>query len=39
MGADADRVQGLFVTVDPKRDTPQVLSQYVPAFHPSFLGL
>jgi len=27
------------VTVDPKRDTPQVLSQYVPAFHPSFLGL
>lgn len=39
LGADAARVQGLFVTVDPKRDTPQVLSQYVPAFHPSFLGL
>jgi len=39
LGRDADRVQGLFVTVDPKRDTPQVLSQYVPAFHPSFLGL
>jgi protein SCO1/2 len=39
MGADADRVQGLFVTVDPRRDTPQVLSRYVPAFHPSFLGL
>ncbi|MEW6688028.1 MAG: SCO family protein [Pseudomonadota bacterium] len=39
LGADADRVQGLFVTVDPKRDTPQVLSQYVPAFHPAFLGL
>jgi protein SCO1/2 len=32
-------VQVLFVTVDPKRDTPEVLSQYVPAFHPSFLGL
>jgi protein SCO1/2 len=32
-------VQGLFVTVDPKRDTPQVLAQYVPAFDASFLGL
>lgn len=39
LGADADGVQGLFVTVDPKRDTPQVLAQYVPAFHPAFLGL
>jgi protein SCO1/2 len=39
LGADADRVQGLFVTVDPKRDTPQLLAQYVPAFHPTFLGL
>ncbi len=39
LGADADRVQGLFVTVDPMRDTPQVLAQYVPAFFPTFLGL
>jgi protein SCO1/2 len=39
LGDDASRVQGLFVTVDPKRDTPKVLSQYVPAFHPTFLGL
>ena len=39
LGADADRVQGLFVTVDSKRDTPQVLAQYVPAFYPTFLGL
>lgn len=39
LGADADQVQGLFVTVDPRRDTPQVLKQYVPAFHPAFLGL
>ncbi len=31
LGEDASRVQGLLVTVDPKRDTPQVLSQYVPA--------
>ena len=39
LGADGPRLQGLFVTVDPKRDTPQVLAQYVPAFDPSFLGL
>jgi protein SCO1/2 len=35
----ADRVQGLFVTVDPERDTLERLTAYVPAFHPSFLGL
>ena len=34
-----DRVQVLFVTVDPERDTPQLLAQYVPAFDPRFLGL
>lgn len=39
LGADAQRIQVLFVTVDPERDTPQLLAQYVPAFHPSFLGL
>lgn len=39
LGADAARVQGLFVTLDPQRDTPQLLAQYVPAFDPSFLGL
>jgi protein SCO1/2 len=37
--SEAGIVQVLFVTVDPKRDTPEVLSQYVPAFHPAFLGL
>ncbi|MBI5429741.1 MAG: SCO family protein [Nitrosomonadales bacterium] len=36
---DADRVQVLFVTVDPERDQPEMLGQYVPAFHPSFLAL
>lgn len=36
---DASQVQVLFVTVDPKRDTPEVLRQYVPAFDPSFIGL
>ncbi len=39
LGKDADRVQVLFITVDPERDTPEMLAQYVPAFHPSFLGL
>jgi protein SCO1/2 len=39
LGKDADRVQVLFATVDPERDTPELLAQYVPAFHPSFLGL
>ncbi len=39
LGKDADRVQVLFVTVDPERDKPEMLAQYVPAFHPSFLAL
>lgn len=39
LGSDAQRVQVLFVTVDPERDTRQLLAQYVPAFHPAFLGL
>jgi len=39
LGPDGASVQGLFVTVDPKRDTAEVLGKYVPAFHPGFLGL
>ena len=39
LGADAPRVQILFVTVDPERDTRELLSSYVPAFNPGFLGL
>ena len=39
LGRDGDKVQVLFVTVDPERDTPQVLKQYVPSFNPGFLGL
>lgn len=39
LGPDAEKVQVLFITVDPERDTPEVLRQYVPAFYPSFLGL
>jgi protein SCO1/2 len=39
LGTDAARVQVLFVTLDPERDTPDVLANYVPAFDPGFLGL
>lgn len=39
LGPEAQRVQVLFITVDPERDTPPVLKQYVPSFHPGFLGL
>lgn len=39
LGPEAERFQALFVTIDPARDTPQLLAEYVPAFHPSFLGL
>ena len=39
LGADGERVQVLFVTVDPERDTQEVLAKYVPAFDARFLGL
>lgn len=39
LGKDADRVQVLFVTIDPERDKPALLAEYVPAFDPRFLGL
>jgi protein SCO1/2 len=39
LGADGARLQVIFVTVDPERDTPELLSKYVTAFDPAFLGL
>ena len=39
LGPLADQVQVLFITVDPERDTQQLLAQYVPAFDKRFLGL
>lgn len=39
LGPDGERLQAIFITVDPERDTPALLSQYVPGFDPSFIGL
>jgi protein SCO1 len=39
LGKDGERLQVLFVTLDPERDTPELLAKYVPAFDPSFIGL
>ncbi len=39
LGADANRLQALFVSVDPERDTVDVLAKYIPAFGPSITGL
>jgi protein SCO1/2 len=39
LGKDADRVQVLFVTLDPERDTRELLAKYPPAFYPTFKGL
>lgn len=39
LGKDAERVQVLFVTLDPERDTRELLASYPPAFFPSFKGL
>lgn len=39
LGSDAERVQPVFVTVDPERDTPEVMSAYVDNFGPNLMGL
>lgn len=39
IGTDASRVQVLFVTVDPKRDTPEKMQEYASRFDPTFIGL
>ncbi len=39
LGADGDKLQVLFVTVDPERDTPEVMKAYMGAFDPAFVAL
>lgn len=39
LGPDGDRARGLFITVDPERDTPAVLKEYLSSFDPRLLGL
>ncbi len=39
LGPDAKSVQVVFITLDPERDTPQVLGRFVPYFDPAFMGL
>jgi protein SCO1 len=39
LGPQADDLQMLFISVDPARDTPERLREFVTAFHPSFIGL
>ena len=39
LGADAARLQPIFITIDPERDTVETLSSYIPAFHPKLIGL
>ena len=39
LGAEAESVQPIFISVDPERDTPEVLKKYLSYFHPSLIGL
>lgn len=39
LGKDGDKVQGVFITVDPERDTPELLKAYMANFDPSFVAL
>lgn len=39
LGADGEKVQGIFITVDPERDTPERLQAYMQGFDPSFIAL
>lgn len=39
LGKDAEKIQPIFITIDPERDTPKVMKEYVPNFHKRLIGL
>ena len=39
LGPDGDKLQGIFISVDPERDTPEVMKAYMASFDPTFLAL
>ncbi len=39
VGADASKIQPIFITIDPERDTPEQMKSYVSNFHPTMIGL
>jgi len=39
LGPQADKVQPLFITIDPDRDTPAAMKEYISSFHPKIIGL
>jgi protein SCO1 len=39
LGPDGDRLQGIFISIDPERDTPEIMQQYMANFDPTFLAL
>ena len=38
LGADGERLQGIFISVDPERDTPEIMRAYMASFDPTFLA-
>lgn len=39
LGHDGNKIQPMFITIDPERDTAQIIKNYIAAFHPKFIGL
>jgi protein SCO1 len=39
LGPDGERLQGLFISIDPERDTPEIMKAYMDSFDPGFLAL
>lgn len=39
LGPDAAAIQPIFITIDPERDTPEVMKSYIASFHPDLIGL